>query len=190
LAELQAEVAQCEACPLHAERRQTVFADGPPSARIFFVGEGPGADEDRTGVPFVGKAGQLLTRMIEGAMGMARGEVYIANVVKCRPPGNRNPSPEEQERCGAFLQRQIELVDPEILVCLGAVAARHLLQTDLGAGRLRGQVHDYAGKPLVVTWHPAYLLRNPAAKREAWEDIKLVLRTLGLAEDPPPSQES
>jgi uracil-DNA glycosylase len=186
LEELASQVANCEACPLHAQRTQTVFADGNPAARIFFVGEGPGADEDRTGVPFVGKAGQLLTRMIEGAMGIARKDVYIANVLKCRPPGNRNPSPEEQASCGHFLQAQIEKVDPEILICLGAVAAQHLLQTDLGAGKLRGKVHQHAGRPLIVTWHPAYLLRNPSAKREGWEDIRLALRTLGWNQDPPP----
>ena len=119
-------------------------------------------------------------------MGMPRKDVYIANVLKCRPPGNRDPRPEEQASCGPFLEKQIELVDPDLLICLGAVAARHLLQTDLGAGRLRGSVHEHRGRPLIVTWHPAYLLRNPSAKREAWEDIKLALRTLGLDENPPP----
>ncbi len=190
LEEIEAQVATCTACALHKGRQHTVFADGSSTARVFFVGEGPGADEDRTGIPFVGKAGQLLTRMIAGAMGMARKEVYIANVVKCRPPGNRNPSPEEQGRCGPFLKAQIDAVDPDILICLGAVAARHLLETELGAGRLRGRVHEYLGRPVVVTWHPAYLLRNPSAKRETWEDIKLALRTLGLPEDPPPLRES
>ncbi|MEZ5989642.1 MAG: uracil-DNA glycosylase [Planctomycetota bacterium] len=178
---LRQEVAACTACALCEERTQTVFADGSPDARVMFVGEGPGREEDRQGLPFVGPAGQLLTRMVQGAMGLPRRDVYIANVVKCRPPGNRNPTDEEAGRCFGFLERQIALVGPEVLVCLGAATQ--------GVGRLRGRLHEWRGIPVVVTWHPAYLLRNPAAKREAWDDVKLVLRTLGLDETPAPWRE-
>ncbi len=151
-----------------------------------FVGEAPGAQEDAQGVPFVGAAGQLLTRIIENAMGIPRSAVYIANVVKCRPPGNRNPSPEEQQRCGPYLEEQIRALRPKILICLGAIAAQYLLDTKQGAGRLRGRVHQWEKIPLVVTWHPAYLLRTPSAKRETWSDIQLALRTLGRPERPKP----
>lgn len=176
----------CRRCALHERRRQAVFADGNPEAEIFFVGEGPGAQEDQQGLPFVGPAGQLLTRIIHGAMGLPRREVYIANVVKCRPPNNRNPLPEEQIRCAPFLEEQIRLVRPQILICLGAVAAQYLLGSRQGVGRLRGSVHEWRGIPLIATWHPAYLLRQPSAKRETWDDIKLALRSLGRPEQPTP----
>jgi uracil-DNA glycosylase family 4 len=176
----------CRRCALHERRRQAVFADGNPEAEIFFVGEGPGAQEDQQGLPFVGPAGQLLTRIIHGAMGLPRREVYIANVVKCRPPNNRNPLPEEQIRCAPFLEEQIRLVRPKILICLGAVAAQYLLGSRQGVGRLRGTVHEWHGIPLLATWHPAYLLRQPSAKRETWDDIKLALRHLGRPEQPTP----
>jgi DNA polymerase len=144
-----------------------------------FVGEAPGADEDRQGLAFVGRAGQLLTKMI-AAMGLDRDEVFIANVLKCRPPGNRDPAPNEVDRCLPFLKRQVALIRPEILVALGGHAMKNLLQTEASVGRMRGRVHDYDGTPLVVTYHPAFLLRSPDMKRAAWEDLQLVLRTLGL----------
>ncbi|PIE22843.1 MAG: hypothetical protein CSA62_10365 [Planctomycetota bacterium] len=176
----------CAHCGLHEKRQQAVFGDGELGAEIMFVGEAPGAQEDAQGVPFVGAAGQLLTRIIENAMGIPRSAVYIANVVKCRPPGNRNPSPEEQQRCGPYLEEQIRALRPKILICLGAIAAQYLLDTKQGAGRLRGRVHQWEKIPLVVTWHPAYLLRTPSAKRETWSDIQLALRTLGRPERPKP----
>jgi DNA polymerase len=149
-----------------------------------FVGEGPGYDEDRMGEPFVGKAGELLDAII-AAMGFARGEVYIANVVKCRPPGNRTPHPGEIGACAGYLERQIDTVRPQVLVALGAVAARALLGVEDSISRLRGRFHDYRGTPLMPTYHPAYLLRNPADKRKTWGDIQLVMARLGL---PPPSR--
>lgn len=178
----------CTACALHAGRTQMVFADGDPKADIFFIGEAPGRDEDRQGLPFVGRAGQLLTRIIENAMGLRREDVYIANVVKCRPPANRNPLPDEQGACGPNLAAQIRLVQPKILICLGGVAAQHVLDCQTPVGRLRGRLHsrdDGHGEiPVVVTWHPAYLLRNPSAKQQTWDDIRLALRTLDLPETP------
>jgi len=186
LERLAGQAERCTACPLHRERTQAVFADGNPDARVLFVGEGPGRDEDREGIPFVGRAGRLLTDIIHGAMGMPRTAVYIANVVKCRPPGNRNPTPEEQQACGHFLEAQIRLVAPEVIIALGSVAAHFLVETPLSVSRMRGRVWDYHGISLVVTWHPAYLLRNPSAKRECWDDIKMALRLLGLPETPPP----
>jgi DNA polymerase len=146
-----------------------------------FVGEAPGADEDRQGVPFVGRAGQLLSDIIEKGMGLRRTEdVYIANVLKCRPPDNRDPSPEEKALCTAYLERQIELVDPQVIVPLGRHAAQHLLSSDAPMGRLRGRVHRVAGRAVVPTYHPAYLLRSPNMKRAAWEDIQLAMAELGL----------
>ncbi|MFQ5507597.1 MAG: uracil-DNA glycosylase, partial [Planctomycetota bacterium] len=155
LSRLAAEARLCKACPLHRERRQAVFADGSPDAEILFLGEAPGQDEDRQGLPFVGRAGRLLTDMIQKAMGIPRSAVYIANVVKCRPPGNRNPAPPEQAACGHFLEEQIRLVQPRILICLGSVAAHFLIETNLSVGRMRGRLWDYEGRPVVVTWHPA-----------------------------------
>jgi len=183
-AELQAmaeEVATCRKCPvLAAGRTQTVFADGSPNARLMLIGEAPGADEDRLGLPFVGRAGQLLTDMIEKGMGLRRADVYIANILKCRPPGNREPSLEEAANCRPFLERQIEIVRPEILCLLGRVAAQNLLETTLSMSKLRGIWHTYRGIPTLVTYHPAYLLRNPASKRESWQDLQMLMRALGL----------
>jgi len=176
---MAAVVKECTKCPLAKQRTQAVFARGDISARIMFVGEGPGADEDRLGEPFVGRAGQLLDRIIE-AMGLARDAVYIANVVKCRPPGNRVPTFEETAECFPYLVEQIDLVRPEILVALGATAARALLDTQGSMASLRGQVFEYRGFPLVCTYHPAYLLRNPADKGKVWEDMKLVMQRLGM----------
>jgi DNA polymerase len=146
-----------------------------------FVGEAPGQTEDERGVPFVGAAGQLLTDIVQKGMGLSRSEVYIANVLKCRPPGNRAPEPEEKELCTPFLDRQIELVDPEVIVTLGVHAAQHLLRSPLSIGRLRGRVHAWNGRKVVPTYHPAYLLRTPSAKKECWQDIQLAMRELGIA---------
>ncbi|QDU66669.1 uracil-DNA glycosylase [Engelhardtia mirabilis] len=173
-------VASCRACSLCESRNQTVFADGDPQARVMFVGEAPGADEDLQGTPFVGRAGQLLTDIITKGMGLARGDVYIANVLKCRPPGNRDPQPEEKRLCTPFLERQIELVDPQVLIPLGRHAAQHLLGSDAPMGRLRGRVHRHRGRAVVPTFHPAYLLRSPDQKRATWEDIQLAMREIGL----------
>ena len=175
---LKAEVAQCIACPLHAKRRNTVFGVGDEDADWMFIGEGPGADEDALGDPFVGQAGKLLDNML-AAIGLKRGDnVYIANVVKCRPPGNRNPEPEEADRCEPFLQRQIELVKPKLIVALGRVAALNLLEREASIASLRGRVLDYKGTPLVVTYHPAYLLRNLTDKSKAWEDLCFAVRSM------------
>ena len=166
-------VQRCRRCPLYRTRTHAVISDGSPTARLLFVGEAPGRDEDLAGVPFVGAAGQLLTKMIQ-AMGLRREEVYICNVLKDRPPGNRTPLPEEIEACLPFLQEQIAVVQPEVICALGAVAAKALLGPHLAISKIRGQVCDYAGIPLVPTFHPAYLLRNPAMKRLAWSDLKQV----------------
>lgn len=173
-------VAACTACELCSTRRNTVFADGPPRARLLFVGEAPGESEDEQGVPFVGRAGALLTDIIVKGMGLARAEVAIANVLKCRPPGNRDPSPHEKELCSPFLDRQIELIDPELIVALGRHAAQHLLGVESSMSALRGRVHARGARKVVATYHPAYLLRNPAAKKDCWQDIQLALRELGL----------
>lgn len=169
---LQSAVSTCKRCELHATRTQTVFGVGNRSAQWLFVGEAPGADEDRQGEPFVGRAGQLLNAMLE-AIGLRREEVYIANVLKCRPPGNRDPQPKEVECCEPFLVRQIELIRPRLIVALGRHAAHSLLKTEVPLSRLRGQRHSYRGTPLIVTFHPAYLLRTPGDKRRAWEDLCL-----------------
>ncbi len=167
----------CTRCKLHTlGRRQVVFGVGNPAARLMFVGEAPGADEDEQGIPFVGKAGQLLTRIIE-AIDLKREDVYIANVIKCRPPQNRNPEPDEVEQCEPFLFRQIDAIQPRVIVALGKFGAQTLLRTQEPISRLRGRVFDYRGAKLIPTFHPAYLLRNPPAKRDVWEDMKLV-RTL------------
>jgi DNA polymerase len=178
------EMGDCTRCPLHSGRNKLVFGDGSPSARLMFVGEGPGADEDAQGLPFVGKAGQLLNNMI-AAMGLKRAEVYIANVVKCRPPGNRVPEPEEGATCSPFLFRQIDVVRPEVLVALGATAATYLLGRRQPLAGLRGRVHSVRGTKLIVTYHPAYLLRDPRQKKEAWADLQIAMRELGLK---PPSR--
>jgi uracil-DNA glycosylase len=165
---------ECSRCKLHRlGRKQIVFGVGNPSADLMFVGEAPGADEDQQGIPFVGRAGQLLTKIIE-AIDLQREDVYIANVIKCRPPGNRNPEPDEVESCEPFLFQQIDVIKPKVIVALGTFAARALLRTLDPISRLRGRVYDYRGAKLVPTFHPAYLLRNPASKREVWEDMKRV----------------
>jgi uracil-DNA glycosylase family 4 len=183
LQSLAKEVSDCVTCRLCKTRKQTVFADGSPDARIMFIGEAPGADEDAQGLPFVGRAGQLLTRMIEDGMGMPRSSVYIANVLKCRPPDNRNPEPDEIASCRGYLERQIDLVKPEVLVALGKFAAQFLLETEEGIMRLRGKWGSYRGIPVMPTFHPSFLLRQPAQKKEAWEDLLAVLARLGI--EPP-----
>jgi uracil-DNA glycosylase len=178
LAALRAHIGDCTRCPLHAQgRRQVVFGVGNPDAQLMFVGEAPGADEDVQGVPFVGRAGQLLTKIIE-AIGLSRDDVYIANVIKCRPPQNRNPEQDEVDTCEPFLFRQIDIIKPKVIVALGKFGAQTLLRTLDPISRLRGRVYDYRGAKLVPTFHPAYLLRNPASKREVWEDMKLVKKLL------------
>jgi len=174
--ELESRVAGCTRCALHETRTRTVFGTGNRTADWMIVGEAPGADEDRQGEPFVGRAGQLLTAML-AAIGLRREEVFITNILKCRPPGNRDPLPGEVACCHEYLERQIELVEPDLLLVVGRIAAHNLLQTDLPIGRLRGRVHRYgtAGIPLVVTYHPAYLLRSPLEKRRSWEDLQLAL---------------
>jgi DNA polymerase len=175
---LKAEVAGCTACALHAKRNKTVFGVGDENADWLFVGEGPGADEDAQGDPFVGQAGKLLDNML-AAIQLKRGEnVYIANVVKCRPPGNRNPEPAEALACEPYLHRQIDLIRPKLIVALGRVAAANLLATDASVASLRGRVHEYRGTPLIVTYHPAYLLRTLADKAKAWVDLRFAVRTM------------
>jgi DNA polymerase len=177
---IQREVSQCVRCRDLAETRtQTVFGVGDPNARLCFLGEAPGADEDRQGEPFVGRAGQLLTKIIE-ACTMRREDVYILNTLKCRPPGNRNPLPDELAHCRGFLDRQLEIIQPEFICCLGAVAARALLATEAPIGKLRKRFFDYRGSRVICTYHPAYLLRNPAAKKDVWEDMKLLLEAMGI----------
>lgn len=178
---LAEEVAACTLCTELAETRtQTVFADGSPTARLVFLGEAPGADEDAQGVPFVGRAGKLLTDMIERGMKLRRQDVYIMNIIKCRPPGNRNPLPHEARNCRRYLLRQLELVEPEFICCLGAVAAQNLLETTQPIGKLRGRIHDWRGVQVLCTYHPAYLLRNPDAKRPTWEDLQMLMEAMGL----------
>ncbi|MFQ5634253.1 MAG: uracil-DNA glycosylase family protein [Gammaproteobacteria bacterium] len=175
---LTAAVARCSRCRLHASRRQTVFGVGNRHADWMIIGEAPGADEDRQGEPFVGRAGRLLNGMLRAA-GFARSDVYIANVLKCRPPSNRNPSSDEAAACADYLRRQIELVSPKLILVVGRIAAQNLLQRDEPVGSLRGTVHrlDPAGVPVIVTYHPAYLLRSPEQKRKAWADLCLARRT-------------
>jgi DNA polymerase len=174
------EVAGCTRCSeLAASRTQTVFGVGDPNARLMFVGEAPGADEDRRGEPFVGRAGQLLTRIIE-ACKLRRDDVYIANVLKCRPPDNRTPLPDEVLNCRGYLERQIDIIRPEMICCLGAIAAQTVLNSTVSIGRLRGTFHDYQGIPVVCTYHPSYLLRNPDAKRFVWDDMKMLMKRMGV----------
>ncbi|WP_164102617.1 uracil-DNA glycosylase [Candidatus Laterigemmans baculatus] len=180
LAALSSEVSFCTRCPaLVQSRRQTVFGEGNPAPRVCFFGEAPGADEDRSGRPFVGRAGELLTKMIE-ACTFQREEVYILNTIKCRPPGNRNPQLDEVEHCRGYFEQQFEILQPEYIVCLGLISARALLHTTASVGRLRGVFHRYRSSKVLVTYHPAYLLRNPEAKRAAWEDLQLMLRDMGI----------
>jgi DNA polymerase len=177
LEDLSRTAAACNRCRLSERRNKVVFGEGHPHAPVVFVGEGPGAEEDRTGRPFVGQAGRLLDQMIF-AMGFERSEVYIANVVKCRPPGNRDPQEDEAAACSAFLDRQIELIKPRVIVALGRPAARRLTGSTKPIGALRGRWASYRGIPLLPVFHPAYLLRTPKAKREVWDDLKLVMRRL------------
>jgi len=189
---IQQEIGDCTRCPLaYAGRNKIVFADGDPNAKLMFVGEGPGADEDKTGLPFVGKAGQLLNNMI-GAMGLKREQVYIANIVKCRPPGNRVPEPIEANTCSPFLLQQIDVVQPQVIVALGATAAKNLLAMNSSLGDLRGRFYEFKpagsdsswhGARLAVTYHPAYLLRDPRQKSETWKDLQMVMKYLGI--EPP-----
>jgi len=181
LEEIAELVHQCQRCPLHATRTHAVPGEGNPRARVVFVGEAPEADEDAQGRPFVGRAGQLLTDIIQKGMGLRREEVYICNVLKCRPPGNRTPAPDEVVRCMPYLVRQLELIHPEVIVALGGVAAQALLDTRQPVGKLRGHWHAWRDIPLRVTFHPAYLLRNPGDKGEAWKDIQEVMKRLGLS---------
>ncbi len=175
LAEVAEAVAACTRCSELASRRtQTVFGEGNPRARLVFLGEAPGADEDREGKPFVGRAGQLLDKIIE-AMNLSREEVYILNILKCRPPGNRNPEPVEAAACREHLDRQLAIIQPEFICCLGTIAAQNLLDTTTPIGRLRGSFHDYHGIRVICTYHPAYLLRNPSAKRQVWEDMQVLM---------------
>ena len=181
--ELQAAVAACTQCALAAGRTQTVFGVGNRNAEWMIIGEAPGQEEDRQGEPFVGRAGQLLNSMLE-ALGLARQQVFIANILKCRPPGNRDPEPAEAAACAGWLARQIALVSPRIILCVGRVAAQNLLGTQTPIGKLRGQPYRYGPHdiPVVVTWHPAYLLRSPAEKRRAWQDLRLARQVFGPGE--------
>ena len=182
---IRQDIGECTRCTLSAGRNKIVFGDGNPNARLLFVGEGPGADEDVQGLPFVGRAGQLLNNMIN-AMGLSRERVYIANIVKCRPPGNRVPEPEEAHTCSQFLFRQIDVIRPEVIVALGATAATYLLGGKSPLNALRGRVHSVRDARLIVTYHPAYLLRDPAQKKEAWKDLQIAMAELGLS---PPARE-
>lgn len=180
LEELRARVAVCEACSLCKTRSQTVFQDGQAVRGVMFVGEAPGADEDLTGVPFVGRSGQLLTDIITKGMGIPRAEVAIANVLKCRPPDNRPPTKEETATCTPWLDRQIELIDPKVIIPLGRHAAMHVLQVEATMGAMRQKVHEAGGRKVVPTYHPSYLLRSPGEKKECWKDIQLAMGVLGL----------
>jgi uracil-DNA glycosylase len=180
LAALREVLGECQRCKLCKGRSNIVFGVGNPNARLMFVGEGPGEDEDRVGEPFVGRAGELLTSIITKGMGLARSDVYIANVVKCRPPNNRDPEPDEIVACEPFLKRQVDLVGPDVIVSLGKFATQVLLGDRTPISRRRGQWHEYQGRPLMPTFHPAYLLRNPYDKKLVWADIKLVMERLGM----------
>jgi DNA polymerase len=185
---IREDIGDCTRCRLHKQgRKQIVFGVGNPRAELMFIGEAPGADEDEKGEPFVGRAGQLLTNMIK-AMGLSREEVYIANIIKCRPPGNRTPERDECETCSPFLFRQIEAVKPKVIVALGAVAAKTLLAVNASMGELRGRWYDFRNTKLAVTYHPAFLLRDPRQKKETWKDLQMVMKELGL-EVPKPSAE-
>ncbi len=178
--DLEARVSTCTLCELHEGRTQTVFGVGNRQADLLIIGEAPGAEEDRQGEPFVGRAGQLLTAMLK-AIHFERQDVYIANILKCRPPNNRDPKPEEAALCSRYLKRQIELIQPKVILAVGRIAAQRLLQSDASLSKLRGQLHLYSltNTPLIVTYHPAYLLRTPSDKRKAWQDLLFVQRTLG-----------
>ena len=186
LALLAQTIAGCTGCRLASGRQQTVPGEGPPKARLMVIGEGPGAEEDRTGRPFVGAAGQLLDRILQNGMGLTREQVFIANVLKCRPPGNRDPEPDEVVACQPFLEAQILAVEPELLLALGRHAAHALLESQASLQSLRGRVHTRprSNQRVLVTYHPAYLLRNPAAKKDCWQDIQIGLDFLGLSKPP------
>lgn len=169
--QLEQEVSSCTKCDLHQSRTQTVFGVGNRNARLLIIGEAPGKDEDLQGEPFVGRAGQLLNAML-AAIGLQREQIYIANVLKCRPPNNRDPRPEEAQACAPWLEQQIALIQPELILVLGRIASHHLLNTDRSLASLRGRTHQYAGIPLIVSYHPAYLLRQPVEKRKSWQDLK------------------
>jgi len=188
LERVSSDLGECTRCKLHRHRNKIVFGVGNPRAELVFVGEGPGHDEDLKGIPFVGRAGQLLTQMIE-AMGLSRDAVYIANVVKCRPPENRTPEKDEVATCMPFLFRQLGAIEPKVIVCLGNCAAQALLATNKSISHFRGQWFDFRGAKLLPTYHPAYLLRNPHAKPEVWADLKKVMAFLGL-KPPPPRRKS
>jgi len=179
LPKILSDIGECTRCKLHRGRTKLVFGDGNPKADLVFVGEGPGRDEDAQGLPFVGRAGKLLTQMIE-AMGLQRQDVYICNVVKCRPPENRTPEKDEVETCSPFLLRQLDAISPKVIVCLGSVATQTLLETNRGISHFRGQWLEFRGTKLMATYHPAYLLRNPSAKSEVWKDLQKVMAELGL----------
>ena len=187
LLKIREDIGDCTRCKLHMGRNKIVFGDGSPKAELVFIGEGPGADEDYQGLPFVGRAGKLLTQMIE-AMGLQRRDVYICNVVKCRPPENRAPEPDEVNTCSPYLLRQIDVIRPKVIVCLGAVAAKTLLETTRGISQFRGEWLEWRGRKLLATYHPAYLLRNPNAKGEVWKDLQKVMVELGL--QPPKKSKS
>ncbi len=181
---VRADLGECTRCKLHGGRTNLVFGVGSPAADLVFVGEAPGRDEDRQGIPFVGRAGQLLTRII-AAIGLSRDEVYIANVIKCRPPNNRNPEPDEVAACEPFLFRQLDVIRPRVVVALGGFAIKTLLDTTAPVSRLRGRVFDYRGAKLIPTFHPAFLLRSPERKRDVWEDMKRVRTLLAGPESAP-----
>ncbi len=174
------EMSDCQLCPLGKTRKNLVFGAGNPQARIVFVGEAPGADEDEQGMPFVGRAGQLLTDIIVKGMKLERKDVYICNILKCRPPNNRNPLPEEIVKCEPFLKRQLQIIAPEIICALGKFSAQTLLKTDVPISALRGRFQTYEGIKLMPTYHPAYLLRNPSAKRQVWEDVQVIMKEIKL----------
>lgn len=179
LLKIRQDLGECTRCKLHKGRNKIVFGDGNLKAKLVFVGEGPGHDEDMQGLPFVGRAGKLLTQMIE-AMGLQRSDVYICNVVKCRPPENRAPEKDEVATCSPYLLRQIDAIAPTVIVCLGSVASQTLLETNRGISHYRGQWLEFRGRKLMATYHPAYLLRNPSAKGEVWKDLQKVMAVLGL----------
>lgn len=177
LTDIRNDLGDCQRCKLAKSRTHIVFGEGDPDAQVVFVGEGPGFDEDQCGQPFVGAAGQLLTKVIT-AMKLTRESVYICNIVKCRPPGNRNPEPEEIRHCLPFLKRQLTVINPRVICALGGVAAHILLETATPISRLRGRFHDFKGIPVMPTFHPAYLLRNPQKKRDVWEDVQKIMKML------------
>lgn len=180
LEDLKARIGDCNRCKLHEGRTRLVFGEGSPRARLVFVGEGPGRDEDMEGRPFVGKAGQLLTRIIENGMGLARKDVYICNIVKCRPPKNRDPEKDEITSCIPFLKQQINIIQPDVICALGRIAGQAMLGVDFKISRQRGQWFTYMGIPLMPTYHPAYLLRYESAKRQVWDDVKKIMMRLGI----------